>query len=190
MGGTLNTAFLTVAADAAGAYHRELGHPIDALRASMAVSTRRTEGGSNAFSLVRFLAPTADMPIDQRFARMLAVSAAAGSGSGRASLNRMASLTTSLPTSLLTSVARSQAQSVDFATSNVRAAHFPVYISGTKVLQNHPVGPLAGVAFNLTLMSYNGSLDIGLNIDAAAIAEPALLRSLLVDAFAQLKRVR
>ena len=34
------------------------------------------------------------------------------------------------------------------------------------------MGPLAGVAFNLTLLSYNGSLDMGLNIDAAAVAEP------------------
>ena len=36
----------------------------------------------------------------------------------------------------------------------------------------------AGVAFNLTLLSYNDSLDMGVNIDAAAVTEPELLRKL------------
>jgi 1,4-dihydroxy-2-naphthoate octaprenyltransferase len=36
LGGTLNTAFLTAAAEAAGRYHRDLGAPVDTLRASMA----------------------------------------------------------------------------------------------------------------------------------------------------------
>src|SRR5690606_36560011 len=40
LGGTLNTAFLTAAAHAAGTYHAQLGAPIDSLRASMAISTR------------------------------------------------------------------------------------------------------------------------------------------------------
>ena len=51
---------------------------------------------------------------------------------------------------------------------------------------NFPVGPLAGVAFNLTLLSYCGSLDMGLHLDPAAVAEPALLRTLLLDAFDEL----
>jgi hypothetical protein len=87
-------------------------------------------------------------------------------------------------------MARTQAEAIDFATSNVRAAPFPVYISGAKVLQNHAVGPLGGVAFNLTLMSYNGSLDMGLNTDRAAIEEPELLRSLLVEAFRRFSKAR
>ena len=40
LGGSLNTAFLTAAADAAGRYHIEMGKPVDHLRASMAISTR------------------------------------------------------------------------------------------------------------------------------------------------------
>ena len=42
------------------------------------------------------------------------------------------------------------------------------------------------MAFNLTLMSYCGSLDMGLNVDPAAVTEPELLRDLMVDAFAEL----
>lgn len=190
LGGTLNAALLTVAAEAAGSYHRDKGMPVEELRSSMAVSTRSTESGSNAFSLVRFLVPTGEMSLSERFTLTVEAISHARTTSAPASLNRMAALTTSLPTSLLTRTARSQSQAIDFATSNVRAAPFPVYIGGAKVLQNHPLGPLGGVAFNLTLMSYSGSLDMGLNIDRAAIDDGALLRTLLADAFKRFAKAR
>jgi hypothetical protein len=62
----------------------------------------------------------------------------------------------------------------------------PVYFAGAEIVANHPVGPLAGVAFNLTLLSYNHSLDMGVNIDTAAVAEPERLRKLLERSFKQL----
>jgi hypothetical protein len=77
---------------------------------------------------------------------------------------------------VLTRLARAQSQSIDFATSNVRSGGVPLYIAGGLILENYPIGPLGGVAFNATLLSYNGSLDIGINIDSAAVAQPELLR--------------
>ena len=94
---------------------------------------------------------------------------------GGASLDSLAIITGALPTALITRIARQQAQTVDFATSNVRAAPVPVYIAGAQLLENYAVGPLLGVAFNLTLLSYNGHLEMGINIDAAAVEEPARL---------------
>ena len=78
---------------------------------------------------------------------------------------RLAAVAAALPTSLVTRLARQQAQTVDFATSNVRGSPVPMYIAGAQLLHNYPIGPLAGVAFNLTLLSYLGSLDMGLNVD-------------------------
>jgi hypothetical protein len=54
------------------------------------------------------------------------------------------------------------------------------------LLENYPVGPLGGVAFNVTLMSYMGSLDVGLNIDEAAVESPTLLVDLLKQSFNEL----
>ena len=54
---------------------------------------------------------------------------------------------------------------MDFATSNLRGARRPLYMCGAEVIQNIPIGPVAGTAFNITTVSYNGSLDIGLAID-------------------------
>ena len=65
----------------------------------------------------------------------------------------------------------------------------PVFVSGAQLLEIYPIGPLAGVAFNLTLMSYLGSLDMALNIDTAAVAEPGLLAECLDDAFVRLAKV-
>ena len=86
-------------------------------------------------------------------------------------------------------MARQQAQTVDFATSNVRGAPIPLYISGAELLENYPVGPLGGVAYNLTLLSYNHSLDMGVNIDTAAVTEPELLQRCLQRAFKDLLAV-
>lgn len=184
LGGTLNTAFLTAAADAAGRYHRHLGAPVDTLNASMAVSTRTKQSGSNAFSLARFAVPTSAMTIEERFAIVLERTSQAKSAT--TGLEALAAIVAAIPTPVLARFARQQSHSVDFATSNVRAAPMKVYIAGAEVLANYPIGPLVGVAFNATLLSYNGSLDIGLNCDSAAVTDTALLRDCLQASFAAL----
>lgn len=186
MGGTLNTAFVTAAAHAAGKYHQQLGAPVESLRASMAISTRTDGSGSNAFTLARMLVPTSDMPLQERFAAINEILVAAREGSASGSLEAIATVSTVMPTSIITRLARAQAETVDFATSNVRGAGVPLFVAGAQLLENYPVGPLGGVAFNVTLMSYMGSLDVGINIDEAAVESPALLRDSLVESFQEM----
>lgn len=190
LGGTLNTAFLTCAADAAGRYHRRLGAPVDELRASMAISTRTDDSGNNAFTLARFTVPTGEMSPGERFALVHEQAEAARSTSTAAPLERLAAFAQTLPGAALTRIARMQSQTVDFATSNLRAAPIPVFVGGAAVLANFPLGPIAGVAFNLTVMSYNGSLDMGLHVDRAAVEHPDRLAAHLQQAMRQLARAR
>ena len=75
-------------------------------------------------------------------------------------------------------IARQQAQSVDFATSNLRTSPIPYFIAGAKALETYAIGPLGGVAFNVTMLSYVKHLDLGVNIDTAAVDDPALLAKL------------
>ncbi len=75
------------------------------------------------------------------------------------------------------------------AASNLRGAPFELYTAGAKLLANHPVGPLGGTAVNATVMSYAGSLDIGLHVDRAAVDDPAELGRLVTSAFEDLFRV-
>jgi WS/DGAT/MGAT family acyltransferase len=186
LGGTLNHAFVAAAADAAGRYHAERGQPVEALRASMVVSTRTADSGANAFSLARMLVPTGDMPMAERFTAIRDRSAHARASTAAAGMEALAALASALPTSVITRLARQQSQTVDFATSNVRGTPVPVFVAGAEVLANYPIGPMAGVAFNLTLLSHVGSLDMGLHMDAAAIDDPALLRRCLQRAFKEL----
>ena len=90
-------------------------------------------------------------------------------------------MTAALPTSLLVRIARQQTETVDLATSNVRGSTVPLFLAGRPIDENYPIGPTGGTAFNLTLLSYAGSLDMGLNIDAAAVEDPVLLRTLMEE---------
>jgi hypothetical protein len=47
-----------------------------------------------------------------------------------------------------------------------------------------------GTAFNATVLSYRGSMDMGLNIDTAAVDEPALLRDCIRESFDALLAVK
>ncbi|CAA9228808.1 MAG: hypothetical protein AVDCRST_MAG50-1669 [uncultured Acidimicrobiales bacterium] len=178
LGGTINDAYVCILAGAAGTYHRERGAPVDELRMSMPVSTRTDRyAGGNAFAPTRVLVPTGVATPPDRFAEIVRRLATTKAERSLGLLDPLAGLLHVLPPPVLTALARSQADTVDFAASNVRGAPFDLYVAGARVERNHPMGPTAGTAFNATVMSYNGRLDLGLNVDLAAVDDPeALLR--------------
>lgn len=195
LGGTVNDWFVTGATGAAGAYHRALGAPVEELRMAMPVSTRSgtSEGrgdGTNHFAPTRSLVPSGIEDPVRRFDAVQAVLRRNRTERAVGSVDRLAGLLAVLPTPVLTRVARQQVGTVDFTTSNVRGAPFPLYTAGARIDANHPIGPLAGTAFNLTTLSCDGDLDMGCVIDAGAVADPALLRACIVDAFDELRTAR
>lgn len=186
LGGSVNDVFVAAAAGGAGAYHRAHGHPVDELRMSMPVSTRtdRSSGG-NAFAPTRVLVPT-DADPRARFAAIherLSVTKTERSMGFVASLAGGAKL---LPAAVLVRLARQQVMTVDFTTSNLRAAPFDLYIAGGLIEHNYPLGPLMGTAWNLTTMSYRGDLNLGLHVDTDAVAHPDELAGHIAEAFAEL----
>jgi hypothetical protein len=48
------------------------------------------------------------------------------------------------------------------------------------------MGPVAGAAFNITTISYNGNMDIGLAVDPRAVEDPGDLRRCMEEAYAEL----
>ena len=189
LGGSVNDLFVAAAAGGAGAYHRRFGVGVAELRMSMPVSTRANRSpGGNAFSPTRVLVPVAADP-RERFREVherLAVTKTERAMNLTASLAGLVNL---LPRPVLVRLARQQVMTVDFATSNVRAAPFDLFIGGALMTGNYPLGPIAGTAWNLTTMSYRGVLDLGLHVDRAAVHEPALLREDIEASFAELLAV-
>jgi WS/DGAT/MGAT family acyltransferase len=186
LGGSVNDLFVAAAAGGAGAYHRRLGVGVDELRMSMPVSTRtdRSPGG-NAFTPTRVLVPVGADPRArfEEIHRRLDVTKTERALGLTASLAGLMNL---LPQPVLVRLARQQVTTVDFTTSNVRAAPFDLYIAGALMTGNYPLGPIAGTAWNLTTMSYRGQLNLGLHVDRAAVADPARLRQDIEDGFAEL----
>ncbi|HEX4822254.1 MAG TPA: wax ester/triacylglycerol synthase family O-acyltransferase [Acidimicrobiales bacterium] len=190
LGGSVNDLFVAGAAAAAGAYHRAKGADVDELRISMPVSTRSDRSmGGNAFTPARLTVPVAGPGAVEQFAAIRDRLTATKQERALQFANSLAGVINILPTSMLVRIARQQVETVDFATSNVRGAPFDLYIAGAKILANYPMGPTGGTAFNLTVLSSSGWLDMGVNIDAAAIDDPGLLRRCLEDAYAELLSV-
>lgn len=187
LGGSLNDFFVSGAADAAGRYHRDLDAPVAELRMAMPVSTR-TDGsaGGNSFAPTRVLVPADAHTPPERFDEVRRRLTATKGEQAIGLVGGLAGFINVLPTSVVVRFTRQQVETIDFTTSNVRAAPFDLYIAGAKIEANYPMGPLAGTAFNLTMMSYRGALNMGLHVDRGAVAEPERLRSHLVDAYAEL----
>lgn len=190
LGGTVNDAFVTIMATAAGEYHRASGVEVDQLRMTMPISVRHDkEVAGNAWIPARLLVPAGPMSMAERFG---VVSASLTQTKSEPSLNLgggFATVVRRLPTPVLVRFARQQTATVDFACSNVRGAPFDLWIAGARVLANHPFGPTAGVAFNATVLSYLDSLDLGLNTDTGAVKDPELLRHCIESAAAELTRL-
>ena len=187
LGGTVNDAFVCGLAGGAGAYHRERGVEVDELRVSVPVSTRGdASAAGNAFTPLRVLVPCGIKDPKERF-RIVHERLAATKRERVLSLTEsLAALLNALPTPAVVSLARSQTGTVDFAASNLRGAPWDLYVAGSRVLSNHPMGPTAGTGFNATVLSYRSTLDMGIDIDTAAVDDPGLLRDCIAASFDEL----
>jgi hypothetical protein len=187
LGGSLNDFFVTGAAEAAGRYHREKGTDPSELRMAMPISTR-TDGsaGGNSFVPTRLLVPVGPETVAERFEEVRERLAVTKGERAIGLVGALSGLLNVLPTSVLVRFARQQVETIDFTTSNVRAAPFDLFIAGARVEGNYPLGPLSGTAFNLTMMSYRGALNMGVHIDRGAIDDPELLRDLLAESYEEL----
>ena len=72
---------------------------------------------------------------------------------------------------------------IDFLASDVPGFDRPVYVGGAKVIGFYPFGPTTGSAANITLMSYRGTCHVGVNTDAGAVADHAVLVDCLREGF-------
>ena len=72
--------------------------------------------------------------------------------------------------------------------SNVPGPQQPLYFAGARVAANYPVSiPFHGLAFNITVMSYQDSLDVGLVGHRGTVPDPERVAQSMADALATLK---
>jgi diacylglycerol O-acyltransferase len=189
LGGSLNDFFVTGAAIGAVKYHEFYGTEAPFLNATFVVSTRSdSSAGGNSFtpSIVRIDGGKMD-PADRFTQLKELMGSRRGEVTGGADLmGALSGLANLLPTSVVTGIGRSQAGRIDFATSNVRGAPFHVYVAGAKAIAFYPMGPVAGTAWNITMMSYAGTLFMGVQTDPAAITDLDLLIRSIKEGYREL----
>ncbi len=187
LGGTINDFFLTGAAEAGHRYHAALGADPHRFHITFVVSTRADADAANAFSPVPVEVPAGALPLNERFAlihqRLQERRAEVHGGGPMATVAAVANL---LPTWMVTGLIRNQAGHIDFATSNLPGFLGDTWVAGARTLHTYAWGPVAGTAFNITQVSTAGHLDIGVQLDPAAVAEPQLLQSCLEDSYRDL----
>lgn len=186
VGGKLNDAFVAGIARGLYQYHLRHGIDIDELRMAMPINVRH-EGGP-AVAGNSFVPARIELPIDQEDPSdtMRAIRQhveEARHEPANELVGPVSNVLNRLPTSALTAVFGSMVKAVDFTASNVPGAPFPVYLAGAKMEAQFPFGPLAGAALNITLLSYQNDLNIGVCSDPAAVADPDLLMECLRSAY-------
>ncbi len=185
-GGKLNDAFVGGVARGLYDYHLRHGIDIDELRMAIPISVRSSSEpavAGNAFVPARIeLAIDQADPIDTMREVRTRVEEARTEPANDL-VEPVSNLLNRLPTTALTALFGSMVKAVDFTTSNVPGAPFPVYLAGARMEAQYPFGPLAGAALNITLLSYQNDLNIGINSDPAAVPDPHLLVECLRSGF-------
>jgi diacylglycerol O-acyltransferase len=101
----------------------------------------------------------------------------------------LARLLNRLPTSATTAVFGAMLKGVDFVTSNVPGAPFPVFVGGARVEAQYAFGPMTGAATSVVLLSYCDDVNLGVNVDPAAIPDADVYVDCLRDSFDEIAKL-
>src|SRR5262245_13520103 len=188
LGGSVNDAFVTVAASALGRYHERRGSTVDELRLAMPISTRRRgDESTNRFVPARVLVPI--QPAHDLRTLFGDVHERLRTAKGETALyaaEGLAGVISGLPTSMLVAMTRSQTRTIDFAASNLRGSPVPLYLAGARIVASYPMGPRTGCALTVTMLSSRDDVQLGLDIDPAAITDIDAFTADLTAAFEDL----
>ncbi len=198
-GGTVNDAYLAGVLGAMRRYHEALGVTVERLpmavpvygrpgaATGLAAATDDSPGG-NHFSAVRFAARVGQADPGERIREVHDLVAAGRAEPAHGATNVLARVFARTPSLLLAEIARQQGQ-LDVQASNVSGFPGQVFLAGAAVEGMFSFGPAPGVAVMFVLLSYNGTCGIGVTLDEAAIADPALFHRCVVAGFDEVLRL-
>ncbi len=183
--GTRNALFVAGVTGALRTYHEGMGAPCDALRMAVPVSLRGGRGptGGNHFAPARVVVSLGPKDPVERLARTRAALDALSAEPGLLLTESLAGILNLVPGALLVPALRAQARTVDFATSIVPGLRAERYMAGSRVLASWPMGPRLGCAVNLTQLTCGERLDLGVNLDPAAVTDADAFMQCLGESF-------
>ena len=186
----LNDVFVGACAEGVLRYHDEYGVQLPEISSTVVVSTRRPDDDAtvNAFTPTSIPLPGHGVSTDERVSYINAEIQLRRDAlsSHRDLMGSVSGLAAVLPTNISASLALGQARRIDLATSNVPGPPISGYFGGQRILRWIPIGPVAGTAVNVSLLSYGDSAFVGMHLDPAAIPETKLLKNCFRAGFGDL----
>jgi diacylglycerol O-acyltransferase len=180
-GGSLNDGFMAAVTGGLRRYHEHHGQPVDELRVTLPISVRTPQdpAAGNRITLARFTVPVALVDPVARIKAMGERCQAARKERSVPHANTIAGVLNLLPPGAVGSMLKH----VDFLASNVPGIDFPVYLAGALMTGCVPFSPTIGSAVNVTLLSYNGTCEIGVTVDTAAVPDIETFMGCLAQGF-------
>ena len=181
---TLNVAFLAAVTGGLRSYHERHDLAVGSLRVVMPINIR-TEGDTgwgNRITLQRLTVPVGEPDPATRMRRLHHVTEAARNEPSLPVTDAIAGALNMLPAGYVGGILKH----IDFVASNVPGTPVPIYVAGSKITGFFAFGPTIGASLNVTLLSYDGTCDIGINIDTAAVPDPDVLLGCLQEGFAEI----
>ncbi|WP_137725564.1 wax ester/triacylglycerol synthase domain-containing protein [Prescottella subtropica] len=175
-GGSVNDAYVAALLGGFRRYHEELGVPVGKVPMGMPISMRASSDGSagNHFAAVRFAGPATEPDAALRIRRIRAIVLALREEPAVDIVEAASPLLVRLPTRLIAEWYLAQSKGLDLQASNVAGVPVPVFLSGARIERVFPFAPAPGCAVMATMVSHVGTCCIGVNLDTAAVTEPAL----------------
>jgi WS/DGAT/MGAT family acyltransferase len=197
LGAGRNAVFVAGVAGGLLAYHERMGAPCDALRMAIPVSLRGSRAaagptagtaavGGNRFAPARVVVPIGPKDPAKRVAAVSRSLTEVAAEPGLTMADGLAGLISLLPASVLVPALRAQARTVDIAASIVPGLRSDRFMAGARVAASWPMGPRVGCAANFTLLTWGDRLHLGVNLDPAAVTDPAALMECLAESFGDL----
>lgn len=189
VGAKVNDVFLAGLLDGLARYHVKQGSLAASLRLGVPISARKGEEELMRNQLMGAVlrGPLGDLDFDERMRlvqEMMLLSRAQPWGGLLDDLGELAARLPGADRIVAATVA-----SLDVLASNVTGPDVPMWLAGSRVTGMTPVGPRSGSAVNATLLSYDGTASIGLNVDPAAVHDPGVLHDCLLSAYSEGLRI-
>jgi hypothetical protein len=175
-GGSLNDGFLAGILGGFWRYHERVGAPVGTLTLGIPISLRAQDDpqGGNRFTGARFTAALDEPDPAGRITTIREFVLSARDTGGSAAVNDLlAPMLGWLPAPVIGALSGSLTSANDVQVSNMPGVTYPVYIAGSRIVRMYPFGPLPGCAAMITLLSHEDMCCIGINVDAAAVTDPA-----------------
>jgi diacylglycerol O-acyltransferase / wax synthase len=183
----LNDAYLSALTEGVQRYHTRRGRPLREMRLTIPVSIRASSDpiAGNRITLIRITVPAAIREPTERMRHIAAIMRQWRHEPALGHAQEIALGLNLLPRAYVSRIFKR----IEVVASDVPGMPSAVWLAGAKVTGYYGFGPTIGSGLNVTLMSYAGTCNVGVNIDTGAVTDPQAMIKCLQEGFDQVLAV-